>query len=482
MFLNWGTSRVRTQNRESSNSESLDGDLFSREQPMSHWNRYQHSAEAPWNIRRVVHLHRRLVFGASWGEVQRDLADDPHAAITRILNGTCRSDGVPNGFEQLAQVIGAAAVDSGSPDRLKAWWLYRCLFSPHPLEERLTLMWHNHFATSNLKVNDLRLMKQQNDTLRKYSMAPFGDLLRAMSHDPALLEWLDAPSNRTGMPNENLAREFMELFTLGIGNYSETDIKEAARALTGWTVKYGQFAAIGERHDGESKTILNRAGNWTGDDFVNILLDQKSCARRLAWRLTNEFCGEKVVTDAALEELAESLWQNNLDIRWGVETILRSELFFSEENIQSRVADPVSFLLIPLRGLEFWHSPPSTLILAEWLSRMGQNLFLPPNVGGWSGGRGWLSARTIIARANYATALATGQLTVPAHKLEWPVGIAAVTEPTDRLRELGILLCGETNTVTVGQMIERFGKPTDSDELLPYSLKEFLTSPEAQVH
>src|SRR5579871_1773441 len=139
---------------------------------MSLWNRYQPSPATPWNVRRVIHLHRRVVFGACWSEIQRDLSQDPQAAVTRVLDGTCRSEGVPENFETLAQTIGDSAADSGSMERLKAWWLYRCLFSPRPLEERLTLMWHNHFATSNLKVNDLRLMKQQNETFRRAAMRP----------------------------------------------------------------------------------------------------------------------------------------------------------------------------------------------------------------------------------------------------------------------------------------------------------------------
>src|SRR5207244_10080819 len=142
----------------------------------------------------VVHLHRRAGFAVTWGEIQRDVADGPQAAVARLLDGKSRLEGVPDDFEALSGVIGQAAVDSGSPERLKAWWLYRCLFSPHPLQERLTLMWHNHFATSNLKVDDLRLMKRQNDLLRQYALSPFGELLTGMIRDPALLKWLDAPS------------------------------------------------------------------------------------------------------------------------------------------------------------------------------------------------------------------------------------------------------------------------------------------------
>src|SRR5262245_24626754 len=181
---------------------------------MSYWTAYRPTDSTPWNLERVVHLHRRCRFGASWSELKRDLADGPQAAVTRLLEGTSRLEGVPADFAALADVIGQSAADAGSPERLKAWWLYRCLFTPHPLQERLTLMWHNHFATSNLKVDDLRLMKRQNDTLLKYALAPFGGLLRNMVRDSALLIWLDAPQNRKGHPNENLARELMELFTL----------------------------------------------------------------------------------------------------------------------------------------------------------------------------------------------------------------------------------------------------------------------------
>src|SRR5439155_23997346 len=136
------------------------------------------------------------------------------------------------------------------------------------------------------KVDDLKLMKRQNESLRKFCLAPFGELLQSMVHDPALLNWLDAPQNRKGHPNENLGRELMELFTLGIGHYTEDDVKEAARALTGWTVRQGEFVFQPAAHDDGEKEILGRAGKYSGDDLVNILLDQPATARRLAWRLT----------------------------------------------------------------------------------------------------------------------------------------------------------------------------------------------------
>src|SRR5437868_1948442 len=207
------------------------------------WARYEPGREAPWDLRRVVHLHRRAGFAATWGELQRDLTEGPEASITRLLDGKARPPGAPEPeeFERIATVLGEAAIASSDAGRLKAWWLYRLLFTPDPLGERLTLMWHNHFATSIQKIGDPAAMRRQNETLRRLARQPFGELLDAMVRDPALLVWLDAPANRKGHPNENLARELMELFTLGIGRYTESDVKETARALTGWTVGDGEF-------------------------------------------------------------------------------------------------------------------------------------------------------------------------------------------------------------------------------------------------
>jgi uncharacterized protein (DUF1800 family) len=435
---------------------------------MSNWKPYQPSDAAPWNFQRAHHLHRRAAFGASWPELQRDLAEGPEAAVNRLIDGQSRLEGVPDDFEQLAGIIGQAAADSGSPERLKAWWLYRCLFTPHPLEERLTLMWHNHFATSNLKVDDLKLMKRQNDTLRKHALSPFGDLLRSMVNDPALLNWLDAPQNRKGHPNENLARELMELFTLGIGHYTEDDVKEAARALTGWTVRQGEFHFQPAAHDDGDKEILGRAGNLSGDDLANHLLDQPATARRLAWRLAGEFFGEGVVDDRAMDELAATLQKNNLNIRAAVEMILRSELFFSQDNIGCRICAPVSFLIGPLWALECWRQTPSTLVLAEWVSRMGQDLFYPPNVGGWPSGRAWLSTRTVIARTNYMAALAAGSLNTPARP----------PEPEQLLAKY----CDKQDAAERASFLSRLLFGMDVSPSRSPALAELLTRPEAHLH
>jgi uncharacterized protein (DUF1800 family) len=372
------------------------------------WAMYTPDEKMPWDLRRVVHLHRRAGFAATWDEIQRDLKDGPKTSLDRVLAGKAATDGVPENFRTMADLLGESAAPSGDPARLKAWWVYRMLFSPDPLAERLTLMWHNHFATSNLKVENLTAMRWQNDFFRKLGRAPFGDLLSAVVHDPAMLVWLDAPTNRKGHPNENLARELMELFSMGVGHYTEADVKEAARALTGWTVEDDAFTEAPVRHDDGEKTILGRKGPWRGDDVVRMVLEHPATPRRLAGRVCELFLGEKALKTADVGALADGLRARNLDIGWAVETVLRSRTFFADDNLGDRVLGPVEYVIGAARALELFEPPSSTLVLAEWCSRLGQDLFYPPNVGGWPGGRSWLTTRAVIGRTNYAAALVDG--------------------------------------------------------------------------
>jgi uncharacterized protein (DUF1800 family) len=375
---------------------------------MGPWAPYVPSDQAPWDLQRVVHLHRRAGFAATWGEIQRDLRDGPQASIDRVLAGQAATEGVPGEFQKTADLLGESAAPSGDPARLKAWWVYRMLFGPDPLTERLALLWHNHFATSNVKVENLTFMRQQNELFRKLGRGPFGKLLSPVVHDPAMLVWLDAPSNRKGHPNENLARELMELFSLGIGHYTEADVKEAARALTGWSLEEDAFTEVALRHDAGEKTILGHKGPWKGDDLVRMVLEHPATSRRLAGRVCEWFLGEKAPKMADVRALADGLRERNLDVGWAIETVLRSRTFFAAENLSQRVLSPVEYVIGAARALELFEPPSSTLVLAEWCGRLGQDLFYPPNVGGWPGGRSWLTTRALIGRANYAAALVDG--------------------------------------------------------------------------
>ena len=387
----------------------------------STWRRYVASSEHPWNERRVVHLHRRAAFRVDPQTIKRDVAVGPDAAIDRLLHPPTKS--TPHeSFESAADAIARSATESyevqkvstivehtstGDSGKLQAWWLYRILFTSDPVGEKLALMWHNHFATSILKVRDASLMYAQNELFRRYARAPFEKLLFSVIHHPAILIWLDAPSNRRGRPNENLARELMELFTLGIGNYSENDVKEVARALTGWTFRGRKFYEKASFHDDGVKTVLAKRGNWRGDDVLQLLVDHPATARRVAWRLCSVFLNDTTMTTEAVESLAAGLRERHLNVGWAVETILQSELFLSDRNIGSQVACPIEYVAGAVRSLGF-STPPSTRELARWSERMGQALFFPPNVGGWRGGRDWIAHHYVIARANFSHLLLQG--------------------------------------------------------------------------
>jgi uncharacterized protein (DUF1800 family) len=457
------------------------------------WAAYEPTDGAPWNFVRASHLHRRAGFSATWGEIERDLADGPELSVTRLLKGSARADGRRDDFAAMADVIGDAAVASGDANRLKAWWLFRMLFSPEPLREKLALVWHNHFATSNVKVRDLGLMRRQNELFRAHGMGKFGELLKAVVKDPAMLVWLDADSNRKGKPNENLARELMELFTLGtgnrgrdsLGNYTEEDVKEAARALTGWTVVRGEFQFREDRHDDGEKTILGQSAKFDGDGLLDLLLGQRATARRIAWRLCSCFMGEDVVSGAALEELAAGLEDHDLDVGWAVETILRSELFFSDSNIGSRVKGPAEFVISAVRALELFDRPPSTLILAEWCTRCGADLFYPPNVGGWNEGRAWLSSRTIVARSNFAAALATGQLRAPTDPPDL-CELAARHGAGTSIEEMcghfeGLLIGSELPATDRDRIVAAAGQMQDGESRLRIVVSHILSHPQAQL-
>lgn len=449
---------------------------------VSAWMPYAPSDSEPWNLRRVVHMHRRAGFAATWSELERDLHDGPQTSLDRLLNGHAHTIGVPADFESTAGVIGDAAVAANNPGRLKAWWLYRMVFSPDPLTERLTLFWHNHFATSNLKVNDVALMRGQNEIFRRHAKARFGELLPLAVKHPATLVWLDADSNRADHPNENLAREIMEVFTLGVGHYKETDVKEAARALTGWSIKRGEFRDEGRYHDDGEKVILGNSGRWRGGDLVRTLLAHPALPQRLAQRICELFMAEGAVDQGARESLVLGLRQNDLDIGWAVETVLRSQRFFADCNIANRIAGPVEFVVGMVRALEMFDPPPSTLMLSEWAANLGQDLFYPPNVFGWPGGRSWITSRSVIARRNFAAAVVNGSVRNPARPLD-AMALAHLYEyaqDASTVEEFfGNLLLGSRRDSRQG--LDQIGRGTLTPEVANRLLESVLASPEIQL-
>jgi uncharacterized protein (DUF1800 family) len=441
------------------------------------WQPYRPKDAAPWNLRSAVHLYRRAGFAGTWKEIQRSRQEGPDRSIERMLDGKVSTPYLIGDFEEVSELLGKSAVSSGREEQLKAWWMFRMIFTPDPLSERLTLMWHNHFATSNQKVRNLSYMKSQNELLRKHAKGSFADLLKNVVQSPAMLVWLDAPSNHKDHPNENLARELMELFTLGVGNYSEQDVKEVARALTGWTIKDDKFVFDETIHDSGLKRILGREGAWNGDDVLRILLDQPATSHRIAKRLCEVFMGENCVDEVSIGALASGLGINQLNIAFAIEKILRSEDFFSLDNVGNRPLSPVETIVGCVRALEFVDPAPSTLILSEWCATMGQDLFNPPSVFGWPQGRSWLTARTMIARSNFATTLASGNAHSASRPYKWQkhaerLEMDALGHPISALFTGGHSSAGQQLTTASNAW---------SEESLQGAITNLLNSPEVHL-
>jgi uncharacterized protein (DUF1800 family) len=265
--------------------------------------------------------------------------------------------------------------------------------------------------------------------LRKHALGKFGPMLAGISRDPAMLIWLDSNQNVKGQANENYAREVMELFSLGVGNYTETDVREAARSFTGWHSNYSgsEFEFHAAQHDAGPKTLLRQTGNWNGDDVQRILLEQPACARFLVRKLYRFYVSETDPPAPLLEPLAERLRSHDYDIADLVKTMLGSRLFFSKHAYRQRVKSPVEFVLGAVRANLLGPVSPNALVAA--LEAMGQPLFAPPNVKGWTGGRHWLNHATILARQNFAERVAMGTLAATPDRRNQFVQV--VPEPPD---------------------------------------------------
>jgi uncharacterized protein (DUF1800 family) len=363
------------------------------------WQPYKPSANSPWDIRKVGHLYRRAGFGATWGELESGLRAGPEKAIDQLLQGGPGQEK----FDRLTEPLAKSAAQSNDDQQARAWWLYRMLYTPHPLREKLTLFWHNHFATSNSKVQNVDFMLGQYELMHRHALGSFRDLLVQMSKDPAMMVWLDTRLSKKGKPNENYAREVMELFSLGIGHYTETDIREAARAFTGWDIDDGKAVYDPNQHDDTDKTVLGQKGKWQADDIIRICLEQKSCPSFIVGKLFHFLISESLPASyELLEPLAEQFRKSGFHFGALVETMLRSNLFFSAAAYRTRIKSPVEFVLGIVRPLE---GQIGTIALATALQSLGQDLFHPPSVKGWDGGPAWLNGQTLLFRQNLALAL-----------------------------------------------------------------------------
>ena len=396
------------------------------------WSEYRPSTDMPWNLRRVAHLHRRAGFGANWHQLQGDLEDGVSLAIDRLLH----PPGAPQNQVQTIETLrnGILHDPSTASERLSAYWLYRLAFGADVLREKMSLFWHNHFATSLARVKNTTFMLGQNELFRKQALGSFKELLRAVTNDPAMLIWLDRLNSPKDNPNENYAREFLELFTLGVGHYSEVDVLSASRAFTGivapnqlpmdqmgWPRPTTPEFRFDKQHfDGGRKDFLGQRGNWHADDIIRITLNNKQTARRLCGKLYRYLVSDRAPDPRLIHPLAQLLIDSDFEIRPVVETILRSRHFFCETSIQSKIASPISYSIGLLRQLEIAPAAVRFRALDDSLSAQGQRLFFPPSVKGWSGGRKWITNITMLARGQWAKTLLWGKrrLDIPAHNFE----------------------------------------------------------------
>ena len=282
--------------------------------------------------------------------------------------------------------------------RLATWWGERMLKSTRPLEEKLTLFWHGHFATGNTKVRDARMILQQNEMLRTNANGNFRDLLMGILKDPAMLVYLDNGENVKDHPNENFGRELLELFSLGVGNYTERDIREGARAFTGWTNDVLEFKFDAEQHDFGEKAFLGRSGPFDGGDIIDIILEQPAAAEFLGAKLYRYFVREEL-DDGVRTELAAVFRDAGYELQPLLTRIFLSRDFYSPASYATQVKSPVQLVVSTYRKLGLTELP-TIPDFNRLTARLGQTLFNPPNVAGWAGGRTWVTPATLLDRGN----------------------------------------------------------------------------------
>ncbi len=374
------------------------------------------SARAPlaWDARHAEHLLNRAGFGARTGEIACAVAEGQAACVERLV--TQRADIDPFFVERVEDPSRRELRELSDDERQKvqretrerdrrqmldytAWWMERAESGQDPLQERMVLFWHGLFTSSVDTVRRAHMILAQDQLIREEAVGNYARLLSGMLKDPALLTYLDNQVNRKGNPNENLARELMELFSLGIGNYTEQDIKEVARALTGrGTDERGAYAYNAKAHDDGEKSFLGQKGKFDGDDVVRIVLAQDACPRYVARRILTYLEGVEP-SKARLDEYAAFLRAQQFELKPFLRKLFLDPEFYREEILGARVQGPVDFMVGMSRRLGL-HTPP--MVIAAGASLLGQRLFAPPNVKGWDEGESWITTSSLMQRGNLA--------------------------------------------------------------------------------
>ena len=392
-------------------------------------------SSSDWNFSTAAHLLNRAGFGGTPSEINQLAGLSQPRAVSSLIDYENIPDPVtnpdwahpdPERMQRYRDYINKkdtvtteerkqfqqeqARYIQQSMVELRGWWLRRMAYGPRPFQEKMTLFWHGHFATSVEKVRDPYYMWRQNDLFRRLATGNWELLLIEAGQDPAMLVWLDQAQSRRGHPNENFAREVMELFALGEGHYTEKDVTEGARCYTGWSLDRmnQQYVYRPFLHDDGVKTFLGRTGDLDGNDAIATIVAQPQAAVFITGKLWNYFAGQ-MPSPELNEALAEAFRANGNNFKPLLRTMFTCEEFYSPEIIRNMVKSPVQWLVGSVRMLECPLPPP--LICMGMLRQLGQDLFAPPNVKGWDGGVTWITTNTLLTRYNDAQSLVRG--TVP---------------------------------------------------------------------
>ena len=395
-----------------------------------------------WNAQRAAHLLERAGFGGTPEDIARLTAMTPRQAVDSLVDFDSiasslkpfdesgiwdpgmdpfppsraeavrlareRGEGLgekvrPEGSQRRLQPIVdkffySLAANSIETQRLGLWWANRMLSTPRPLEEKLTLFWHGHFATGENKTRDYRMMLRQNEMFRGHAAGNLRDLLVGILKDPGMLVYLDNGENIKSHPNENFGRELLELFTMGVGNYTERDVREAARSFTGWTNNVLEFKFDAAQHDGGQKTFLGQSGPFNGEDIIDIVLKQPVTAEFVSAKLYKFFVRDEVST-AVRTNLGRTFRDNGYQIKPLMKQILLSRDFYADLSTATQIKSPVQLVVSTYKKLGLGEVP-TIPDFGRMTAGLGQSLFDPPNVAGWAGGRTWITPSTLLQRGN----------------------------------------------------------------------------------
>ena len=369
----------------------------------------------------MAHLLRRAGFGASRNELEEYIAMGYEGAVEALLNPSDPGN-MPDDLIRRYHVEQSELRDlAGSA----AYWMYRMISTSCPMEEKIALFWHGLFATGYAKLNQARSLLNQVDMFRRSGLGSFEDLLVELSKDPAMIVWLDNNENHGSAINENYGRELLELFSMGIGNYTEDDIKECSRAFTGWTLGNAEYMAVraakdsiwpygriawhfdyrDEDHDAGEKTFLGETGKFNGEDIIAIIAKQESTARFVATRLFQFFAADEITEDGekAIQEMIASYFSSGYQIRAMLRTLFHTDYFKSDEARFARVKGPVEMVVGAIRMSGNYQNPALGIEkVSDTMLYMGQGLLQPPTVEGWHEGSEWIDSGALVERVNFA--------------------------------------------------------------------------------